>query len=338
MRYFDDNEIILQKALAMRIVDALHAVQGKVQKMAEKIAASINFSETNFSETKEIQKLALYANEMKDKQEALVSAMAIANRIDNLIARNLTRIEYFSNYLKSVGIYNEKFDVKELERIEKEESLNISDETLNLNLYAEGGKIYRYVFDDVFVFENDMLNLSNPVNEKCLMNMSESNLQKLINDYPESVSTLSDQMIQNVGFKKKFLKCIAAYVMDKVKVKSIKDINKSFGNLLSFKIKAIYSAYEYILAVQNLFNVKIKNNLMVTKGEYSEEIFKKLPCNEKSEFIPKTYDLSLLHKAAEEEKKRADEAKAKKDKAMQVIAERFAVCYRVRRKKIKLDE
>ena len=60
MRYFDDNEIILQKALAMRIVDSLQAAQGKVQKMAEKIAASINLSEMNFSETKEIQKLAVF--------------------------------------------------------------------------------------------------------------------------------------------------------------------------------------------------------------------------------------------------------------------------------------
>jgi len=132
-------------------------------------------------------------------------------------------------------------------------------------------------------------------------------LCKIVTLFPKCTSTISDDMLLDVRFKHNILKAITAYVSEEVKTKSIRDINKELGGLLSFKTEITENVPDYIAGVQNLFDVSGKQEALKQFPEKEDMITDKLKCNEKSELLPPSKRVAVLAEGVAGDVQKTDE-------------------------------
>lgn len=294
MKYFDDSDIIVQKVLSVKIVDTLRAILLKLLKVCEKTAVELNAIEKALEDAVDIEKVALYSKKQKEMQNKLILALALKNRVETISNRNSARVEYLSDRLEAVGIYNERFDKKVLANMEVCELSNLSENELNLNPAFSNNARMKFVHGETFVFVDGLLDFSVPYNKNVLRSLSQETLTKLIQMYPSSVATIPDDAIFDVHTKQTVLKSITSFVSDQVKSKSIKDINKELGNLLSFKTEITQTTTDYMAGVQNMFDVACKQQLLKKYPLRAKEFNEKFKCNEKSELLPASKKVPIL--------------------------------------------
>ena len=68
MRDFEDRELILQKALANKILQDLAPAKNKINKITDKIIDDIADVEKKLQNAADIQKIAVYSKDLKIKQ------------------------------------------------------------------------------------------------------------------------------------------------------------------------------------------------------------------------------------------------------------------------------
>lgn len=283
---FDDSEVIVHKYIANRIIDSLNKALAKASKNCEKAAADTFLLEQNLRGANDVRPIAEYSKMIKANHNNLVKKLAVRNRIEEILRRNKERVDFLSERLKVAGIYNEKFDKKELKEFIDASKFNVSEESLNLNMRKKGELVCKYVLGELLHFDGASLDCSHPLNKPVILAAGYDFLSKLIRLFPKCVSTISDDMVIDVKFKHNILKAVAAYVTEEVKIKSIRDINKELGGLLSFKSEITDNVRDYIAGVQNMFDVAGKQEVIARFPEKIDEIISKLKCNEKSELLP----------------------------------------------------
>ena len=69
MKVFEDKEIVLQKALASKIVKDASRVSAKVDKVCAKIVADIEECEKKLQESNDVQKISVYSKELQELYE-----------------------------------------------------------------------------------------------------------------------------------------------------------------------------------------------------------------------------------------------------------------------------
>ena len=329
MIYFDDSEILEQKVLAKKITASLSVAHTKLTKLAEKMTLELSEIDEQLKNSKSSKEVALNSKLLKEKIQKMVFSLALKNRVEVLLGRNKERIAYFDSRLKSSGIYNEnQYDKKNVAKMESSEIGNISEFSLGLNLVRNGNEKLRYVIGELLMFVDGKLDFSLEFNKQLLKTMSLETLTKIISAFPSAAATVPTTILFDVRVKQNLLKAIASYVSDGVKTKSIKNINKELGGLLSFKTEITQNTTDYIAGVQNMFDVRTKQYLISKHPEMKEEINAKLKCNEKSELLPQSKVTAVLAEglAGEVEKteeQESEEIRINKEKEQQKANEEF---------------
>ncbi len=282
----EDRDYIFHKALAEDSKRALIKVQIKIEKKCLSLYRKFKTVEEEYSQTTDIKKLSRYSKLFKSLETSMISTFALKNRIELLIKRADERIAYLNARLKEAGIYNEKVDRKDLLEVHKAYLDSVSEESVNINQNADDGAVYKLINGEVYIFKDGKLSFEDEFNQAVLLTLDAAEIGKIIKLFPYSVSSFPVELILNTSLKQKVLKEIASFVIEETKTKSITEVNKELGNLLSFKSEYTENAIDYIAGVQNLFEVQIKQSLLEKFPEKASEINKKLKCNEKSELIP----------------------------------------------------
>ena len=307
MIIFDDSEIILQKALASKVVGSLNPVKQKLLRVCEKTSEMLFSLEESLKNSSDAQNVGVFSKQIKELQTKLILSLSLKNRVETLLKKNEERIDYFNDCLEKSGIYLEKFDRSKFSSIENDKSVKLTEESLNINPANNDYQEKRFVFNEVLLFVNGKLDFSLDSNKKILETLSLETLTKLIQRYPECVSTIPDDMFLNVKLKQDVLKAIAIYVNDELKSKSVKEVNKKLGGLLSFKTEITNGMGDYVVGVQNMIDAITKDKLMQTYPEKAQEIQTKLKCNEKSELIPQSKKVAILSQGLAGEVEKTDE-------------------------------
>lgn len=296
MRNFDDEEYFLFKSLSNSVIAGVSPALDKLAKQCEKIILEIEEIDKKLEKAESGAEINEFSKISQTKRSELIRLLAIKNRISMLIKRNKARVSYIEKILKSAGIYNEAFDKKKISEIEKQEAENISEDTLNLNVYEQSGDELESKFfeGEIITLFNGKLNFSLPENKDVLARADEEYMSKIVKTFPASMSTVTVDMLANTTVKKRVLKAIATYVIDETRKKDIKQVNKELGNLLEFKTEITATAEDYVAGVTNMFNVQVKSYLLENSPEKAEEIKGKLKCNEKSELIPESKRVAIL--------------------------------------------
>lgn len=323
----EDRDFIFHKALAEDSKKALVKAQSKLEKKCMALYRKFKAIEEEYTETTDIKKLSKFSKLYKVTENSMISTFALKNRIEILIKRCDERIAYLNARLKEAGIYNEKVDRKDLAEVHKSYSEQVSEESINLNQNAEDGCLYKLVNGEVYMFKDGKLDFESEFNQAVLLRLEASEIGKIIRLFPYSVATFPVELILNTSLKQKVLKEIASYVIEESKTKSITEVNKELGNLLSFKSEYTENATDYIAGVQNLFEVQVKQCLLERFPEKANEIAGKLRCNEKSELIPLSkiniavFANGLSGEASKDESKESEEVRLAQEKEDQNILE-----------------
>lgn len=295
MRQFDDNEYFLFKALSQNVIDGVSPAFEKITKVCELAVEEISEIEKKLENAETGQDINKYSKLSEEKRTDLIRLLAIKNRIGLLISRNKSRIAYINEILKNSGIYNEAFDKKMISDVEKQESENISNDALGLNVFdGINENEYKFFNGEILSLKNGILDFSDPHNSEILRLANEDFLSEIIKVFPSSMSTVPTDILIDTNVKRRVLKTIATYVIDETKKRDIKDVNKSLGSLLEFKTQITGSAEDYMAGVSNMFNVQIKQYLIEQNIANAAELKGKLKCNEKSELIPESKRVAVL--------------------------------------------
>ena len=327
MKIVDEFDYVFHKAVAEDIINGIEPIIKKISVATDKLVAKLFAVEQKImveNNTKKINKLNEIAENLKNE---LISAFCVKSRLDLIVHRNRERVKYLSDKLKEAGIYYNKIDKKRLAEIKKEYKSKISESSLNLNQNnSENNVVLKNINGELLLFVNGKLDLSRRENVDILANASEEFVLKIVSAYPESVSTILPEALMNTVFKKKILKAVASYAMNG-KETSVKNINNSLGNLLSFKVEIPQDMEGYVAGVQNMFNVVVKQEMIEKNPDKAREINKKLKCNERSELIPASKKIAVLAQglAGEDEyQEEVESEEIRKEKEQEIEQDLFA--------------
>ena len=294
MRNFDDSDLILQKALANKILQDMSAAELKIKKVSEKIVADIAETEKRLEDADDVLEIARFSRELKEKQTSLITTLSIKDRIDDILTKNRQRVSYLSKELSDAGIYDEKHSKQTLDDMSKEEKDNVSAGSLNLNRVNGKKILQRYFAGEVLTFVDNKLDFSLEENLQIAKSVPVETLTKIIMAYPASAATIPDKAFLDVRLKQNFLKAVATFASEESKAMTIGQVNKKLGGLLSFKTQITRTVTDYVAGVQNMLDVVCKQQILKINPAMANEINEKLKCNETSELLPASKKVAVL--------------------------------------------
>lgn len=325
----EENDLIFHKAIAEQIKNRLEPIIQRILKSCEKLITELKLAEVNLENAESLELINKYSKLYNKIKDNLIKILAVKNRLTTIVTRNKKRLEYINKKLNEIGIYNQNINKKDIQALEQDSEFEVTDNTLNLNFnisenidYSTSHKFFK---GELLAFKNDVLDFSLSENMAVLESCSMEFLEQIIKMYPESMSTITEDVVFNPKIKKKILKGIAAYVVDNSGI-SLKDINKKLGNLLSFTSEIPNNLEGYIAGVKNMFNVMAKGKLLIKNPEMLDTINKKLKCNEKSELIPASKKVALLANGIsgdveKSEEQESEEVRLESEKELQTALE-----------------
>ena len=147
------------------------------------------------------------------------------------------------------------------------------------------GNLKIYFNDSLLHIRNGHLDLTEQDNIKVISNYDEKYLYMIFDRYPDCLSNIPVEILLNTKFRLKILKYIANTTNDLLKTKSIYEINEHFGGILNVKIGQKLSFQDYVLEINNMFFVKIRNYLVKQYPEYADLIREKIDCTSNSVYL-----------------------------------------------------
>lgn len=290
----EDQDYIAHKKLILNCKNELCKFLSRLNKICSKLAILRKSTAKKLSDLEDLAGISELSKALNLLDDKMINEFAVRNRINMLISRCDDRLRFIENKLKSSGIYNENTQIHDYSSEIQNCNSKVSETSLNLNKYAENAVVAKLVKGQVLYFKNGKLDWSIDKNKEILFGLDENQIASLINMFPSSVSTIDEEILLNTDTKNKLLKQITLFVVQESKKSSIKDVNEKLGGLLSFKTEYTETPADFMVGVQNMFNVQIKNSLISQNPEQAEIIEKKLNCNEKSELIPKSKIVAVL--------------------------------------------
>ena len=285
------KDIIVFKAMSKMIIDELSNLEIKINEICEK-NAEVYYSTLsalkNSNSVLEIQKLS---NTLDGQKSSLVYHFAVLEKIEEIIARNKTRLEYFNALIASEKIAN--FDVSKKQIIARLESqkIKVSDENLGL-LDSSNKKVFYN--DMILELTNGEFRLDNEQNYKVLSSCEEKEFNMIMDKYPKCLKTISGEELLDKKFKNAIIAQFVTISDSKLKNKKISEVNEFFGSPLDLSNTNLETIFEFVDKIKNLFNVRTKKYLLETYPNFEKDIENKLVCNEKDETLP--YNLRKIEK------------------------------------------
>ncbi len=291
---FEENDYTFHLKLAKNIIKKLKSSQKLIISYAGELIKSIEEKRFQMEECESVQKLSQFSKKETQLMKKLIYLLAVKNRIDLMIERNLKRCHYIEAQCEKLGIMGNKVDANKLKKATLENLDAITFEKLLLNS-AKDEKSTVLINDKIFSVVGNQIDLEDEKNFEIIKNLNYDDLAKILKIYPSMAGSVSVEKLIDNNFRANLLKAITIYVIDEIKEIGIIQVNKNLGELLSFSSQITDSTEAYIYAVINLFNVKIKEYLLKNYPDQNEEIINKFKCNEKSKLIPYgTVDLNLF--------------------------------------------
>lgn len=281
---FSDNEYKIHKQLCVNILESLRPVRQKLEKLVIKQHLKLEQKSSEISKQDDIALINSLSVEIEKEKASFIKNLALLSAVENIIVKNEERLSFIDEHFKSVGIYIEKVDKKELKaqmaqinKLDLESSLTFANPSISQGYFV-------FFKGRIFEINKGYLNLSTQHNKYMLENFADSTLSFALTYYPKSISTIDVESLLNVSLKKKLLKQIVYFVADKISNMSIKEIDEMLGGILNFSYAVPSSLKAYIEEVTNLFNVKIKTYIK-DNYEVTQKQLDGLSCNEKSKFL-----------------------------------------------------
>ena len=283
---FSDQELKIHKNCCLQIIQDVEKVLLKMQKQEVHLAkeyydliAELEKSGNDFIKTRKI--LAEIELCKKKNIDFLVAKKAVEFIFD----KNTKRRNYIDKIFGERGIYNQKIEKQTIKKIINE----------NIDKIDAEGMLPEREENNMFLFYgskltkvNDKIDFSVEANRKFLENADGEMIFKLINNFPNSIKTITGEILIDTKLKNLILQKLTIYVFEQRKTKPIYKINMELGGLLNLSAtNKIEGVGEYVFAVENLFNVMIKRTLCKLYPEIAQKIDEKLKCNESSKFLPR---------------------------------------------------
>lgn len=325
MEIIDDAKLTLYKKLSEMICENLENKLAVLNKKCAEILVVFEKERERFLSDESIDRVGVSSAKIKETQFLLNKLFAIQDRIQKMLSRNRQRIEYLTEKLKQIGIYNYDVDKKTLASELAEAKKELSEESLNLNR-KDGDRItYKFVEGLVLAFRDDRLDLSLEFNQNVILKSTQDDIHLIIKYFPYAVATIPDEILEVPTIKNNLIKEIVIFAAQKYKDQSFADTNRELGGILE-KAGEIDMIEDFAEAVRNNFNVSAKQAFARNHPELAEQIEEKLRCNESSRHLPsdkKRYTEQKESETSQEEQTSQEvsgqtepEAEQKTDEAM----------------------
>ena len=288
---FQENELMLQKALAQKIITELTPILEKVTKLAQKTVAEYSKVELTLLESQDQQSIMMNTKLLNNLQPKLIFSLALKNSIEKLIRKNTKRADFVNKKLLAVGLVEDNFNKKQLAEFEESQIDQIDDDIIGVN---KRNFEYRYVCENLFLFRNGKIDFSFAHNAEVLKSLAFDDIVSIVSQYPSCISTIPSEMFFDIKLKKNILKAVASYASDNSDKKSMEQINAELGNLLNFSTKTTPNVESFMAEVENVCNVSVRSELLNKMPMKTDVIISKLNCNEKSEFVPSSKKVPIL--------------------------------------------
>lgn len=286
MGVIQDNELVLYKAVAEHIKNGLLKPLKKLNVKCSAELMKFEKQKSKFMTSETYEDLGDSSKSFKSRKEELISLLAIQDRLDKMLSRNESRIEFISSRLSQMGIYNDTVDKKSLMGAISAEKENVSEKSLNLNPGANGGVTFKYFAGEILAFRDGELDFSLKENREILVSGSSELIHEIVETFPYSVATIPHAFYIVPNVKTKILKECILYVASKIKTQTIVESNRELGGLLE-NVAEISSFNQFVNELKNYFNVIVKGYLKKKLPEDANEIDEEISCNETSIFLPK---------------------------------------------------
>ena len=285
MNKFNNVDYKVHRYLSQSIIDELTPVKSRIEKNLSVKFDKIEKQKQQLKKCDSLEEIEVLSKKYKDDKFSFISDLSVFVTIEAICKKNKERISYIDNMFKNLGIYQVDLEKK------------ILKSKINDIVKMDIGKDERIVVPDLdeyyillmgqnkYEISERQLDLSSEYNKKLLKLLPDEVLTFALKYFPKSVSTISAEQLMDIPLKQLLLKKIANFVFDKSDKISIDEINNMLGKLLNFSIVTVKSAYEYVLEVQNLFNVKIVRKLKQFNPFDEDLINEKLKCNFSSKFL-----------------------------------------------------
>jgi len=289
---FNAKDIIMQKAMAQSIIDELNIVRQKNLDSALKLANNYTNLNNLMVNAKTLFEAEKYSNQIDEIKEKIISIFAINDKIDILIKRNEIRIKYFDWRINVEKII--KFEVNKKQILTKieGEKIKVEDNLLNLN-FSSDSKVPVFYNGQNLMLKNGKLSLEIDENYQALKTCEDVDFQTITDKFPMTLMTITDNQLTDIKFKERVLKQLITIIDDKLKKKSIDEINEYFGSPLDFTRQTPNNPNEFIDGIINLLRVRVKQYFLKNYPQVSREVNSRLECDEQSYILPHQYFVSL---------------------------------------------
>ena len=291
MSVIQDSDYVLYKAIAKHIKSGLEKPLNKLNLKVSDQFLKFEKQKKLFLASDSFENLGVSSKGFKKTQKDLILTLAVQDKLEKIVNRNDQRIDYISERLSQMGIYNDSVDKKTLNSAISVESKNINAENLNLN--SNGGITLKYFCGEVLAFKDGALDFDLDENRDVFVDASSEFLHEVIFTFPYSVATIPDEYLLLSNLKNRVLKECILFVASKIKTQTIAESNKELGGLIENCV-AISDIQHYAKELKNYFNVIVKQCLKEQAPQIEEEINATLRCNEASEFLPRSKRVAVL--------------------------------------------
>ena len=278
--------------MAQSIIDELNIVRQKNLDSALKLANNYTNLNNLMVNAKTLFEAEKYSNQIDEIKEKIISIFAINDKIDILIKRNEIRIKYFDWRINVEKII--KFEVNKKQILTKieGEKIKVEDNLLNLN-FSSDSKVPVFYNGQNLMLKNGKLSLEIDENYQALKTCEDVDFQTITDKFPMTLMTITDNQLTDIKFKERVLKQLITIIDDKLKKKSIDEINEYFGSPLDFTRQTPNNPNEFIDGIINLLRVRVKQYFLKNYPQVSREVNSRLECDEQSYILPHQYFVSL---------------------------------------------
>lgn len=290
------KDIIVFKAMSKMIIDELSNLEIKINEICEKNAEVYYSTLSALKNSNSVLEIQRLSNTLDGQKSSLVYHFAVLEKVEEIIARNKTRLEYFNALIASEKITN--YDVSKKQIITKLERQKIKVTDENFGLLDSSNKKVFYN-DMILELTNGEFRLDNEQNYKVLSSCEEKEFNMIMDKYPKCLKTISDEELLDKKFKNAIITQFVTISDGKLKHKKISEVNAFFGSPLDLSNTNLETIFEFVDKIKNLFNVRTKKYLLETHPNFEKNIENKLVCNEKDETLP--YSLRKIEKVKNNE-------------------------------------
>lgn len=283
---FSEKDYNIHKYIALDIIEKVKPISARLEKEILSQNEKVNKLNNFIINCNDIEIINKKSKEIEIEKDKLIKLLAVAIAMDSIITKNLDRIAFIDDEMKSEAIYDFKVDKKELKTIVSQiNDISLSQKDI-FNDPTLSDKYRLFCKGLILEIVEGRLSFSNENNQEVLKIYPNEVLEIAMKLFPESIVTIPANLFFDVSLKKKVLRQIAYFVSDRIAKMNLEQINNLLGGILNLSLEVPNSIIEYVYEIENMYNVEI---LKILKAENitneDENKFIELKCNPKSKYL-----------------------------------------------------